>query len=75
MTNLEVLANLVEKEEAQKIVKKNDKKREKYFEYYTGLKWKDADNYDIMIDSAKIGVDGAEKIIRDFVDIWTAAGK
>lgn len=65
----------VEKEEAQKIVKKNDKKREKYFEYYTGLKWKDADNYDIMIDSAKIGVDGAEKIIRDFVDIWTAAGK
>ncbi len=65
----------VGKEEAEKIVLKNDKKRAKYFEYYTGLTWKDADNYDIMIDSAKIGVDGSAKIIRDFVDVWTAADK
>ncbi len=60
----------VDEKTAADIVKKNDKKRAKYYEFYTGYEWKDADNYDLMLNSAKVGVDGSAKLIIDFVDTW-----
>ena len=56
--------------EAAKIVKKNDKKRGAYHEYYTGLKWGIANEYDLCINSGEIGVDGATKLILQYVEDW-----
>lgn len=56
--------------EAAKIVKKQDKKRGAYHEYYTGLKWGVANEYDLCVNSGEIGVDGAAKLIIQYVEDW-----
>ena len=48
---------------------KIDKKRASYYNYYTSQKWGRSENYDLMIDTTKIGKEGAAKIIEDFVKI------
>lgn len=39
-------------------VKATDKKRKKYYEYYTDQKWGMAENHHLCMDSSDIGVDG-----------------
>lgn len=56
--------------EAAKIVKKQDRKRGAYHEYYTGLKWGVANEYDLCVNSGEIGVDGAAKLIIQYVEDW-----
>ena len=42
-----------------------DKKREKYYDYYTNTKWNAPENYDLVIDVSEVGIDGAvEKIVK-----------
>lgn len=52
---------------AKDIVVKTDKRRANYYNYYTGNKWGRIDNYDLVINSAKAGVDGAIRVIRSFI--------
>lgn len=40
-----------------------DKKREAYYELYTGINWGMAENYDLCLDSGKIGIDSCVNII------------
>ncbi len=40
-----------------------DKKRAKYYEYYTGKKWGDMENYNLFIDTTKIGIEKAVELI------------
>jgi cytidylate kinase len=40
-----------------------DKKRKAYYELYTGTQWGQADNYDLCLDSGKIGIQGCVDII------------
>lgn len=50
---------------AKKLIETADKKREKYYDYYTNSKWNDVKNYDLVLDISKTGIDGAvEKIIE-----------
>lgn len=60
----------VDLEEAAKIVKKKDKKRGAYHEYYTGLKWGVANEYDLCVNSSEIGVEGVAKLILQYVEDW-----
>ncbi|MEG2429051.1 MAG: cytidylate kinase-like family protein [Oscillospiraceae bacterium] len=48
-------------------VKKIDKKRSAYYNYYTGQKWGKVSNYELCIDSSKIGIEGAVNVIKEFV--------
>lgn len=50
--------------EAAKQLKKYDKKHAKYFHNYTGLKWGDAENYDICFNSASYGIEESVEIIE-----------
>lgn len=53
------------KDEAKKLIEVADKKREKYYDYYTNSKWNDVKNYDLVINVSDTGIDGAvEKIIK-----------
>lgn len=40
-----------------------DKKRKAFYELYTGTQWGQADNYDLCLDSGKIGMDGCVNLI------------
>lgn len=40
-----------------------DNKRRAFYEFYTGTQWGQADNYDLCLDSGKIGMDGCVNMI------------
>lgn len=54
--------------EAEKLIEVADKKREKYYDYYTNTKWNDKNNYDLVINVSDTGIDGAVNKIIDFLD-------
>ena len=43
--------------ELQKLMAKKDSSRRNYYEHYTHKKWGDSHNYDLTLDSGKLGVD------------------
>lgn len=61
--------NEVEPSEAKSLMTKIDKKRANYYNYYTSQKWGKTENYDIMIDTTKIGVEGAVKLIEEYIKL------
>ncbi len=56
----------MEKKEATDWVKKTDKKRAAYHNYYTSCSWEDLNNYDLCIDSGRLGIEDSVKIIKQF---------
>ena len=44
-----------------------DKKRASYYKFYTGNLWKDMNNYDLVINTGKVGIDNAVATIIDYV--------
>ena len=56
-------------DKVEDVIKKTDKKRESYYNFYTGKKWGQMQNYDITINSAFSGIDGAVKAIADLVRV------
>ena len=53
----------IEKNKAEDFIRKTDKRRASYYNYYTDMKWGEAKNYDLCINSSKTGVDGAIKLM------------
>lgn len=54
---------------AKDIINKNDKRRASYYNYYTNKEWGAANGYDLCINSAKLGIDGAVKAILDYIEL------
>lgn len=48
-------------------LEKEDKNRAEYYQYYTGLKWGDCQNYDLMLNTAKISLEDAADLILEYV--------
>ena len=46
-----------------------DNKRRSYYNYYTGRKWGDPQNYDLMINTTNINPEQAVKIILNYVEL------
>lgn len=57
----------LEKNKADKEIKRIDKQRANHYKYYTGREWKDYSNYDICINSDTFGVERASEIICEMV--------
>ena len=53
---------------AKKLIRQVDKDRSSYYKYYTDQIWGERENYDLLINSAKAGVDGAVKVIVGYMD-------
>ena len=52
------------KKSAQKLVKKVDKERRTYYEYFTDKKWKDISQYHLAFDSSKFEQDKIIQMIK-----------
>lgn len=52
--------------QAKSFMAKTDKKRASYYNYYSSKRWGDSKSYDLCINSSKVGMDGAIKIIKEF---------
>ena len=55
--------------DARVLIYKTDKRRANYYNYYTSLKWGKNDNYNLMIDTGALGVEGAAKVISEYIKI------
>ena len=53
--------------QARDLIIKTDKRRSNYYSYYTGEKWGKADKYDLVVSTAKVGIDGAAGLIADYI--------
>lgn len=58
----------IEKDKVQDFIRKTDKNRANYYNYYTDMKWGEAKNYDLCINSSAIGIDGAVKLIKTYIN-------
>ena len=52
---------------AQDIVKRHDKERASYYNYYATTTWGDVNNYDLCLDTGKVGYDGAVDMIIAYI--------
>lgn len=55
-------------DEAKKKIKAIDKSRAAYYKYYTGNEWNDPLNYDLCVNTSKVGFDGAVDVIIDYLE-------
>ena len=46
-----------------------DKRRASYYNYYTDMKWGEAKNYDLCINSSKAGIAGAVELMEAYIRI------
>lgn len=51
-----------------KELEKENRTRERYYNYYTGQKWGDTQNYDLMINTSKLPSQKSVQLILDYVE-------
>lgn len=66
--------NLTE-EQAREVIRIKNNARERHYAHYTGSKWQDPSHYDLVINTAKIGVESAVDIICNAVNNITGGGR
>ena len=60
----------VTEKQAQQLIRKTDAYRANYYRYYTrGRDWTNPINYDMTLNSDRVGRDNCVKIIKNYVDI------
>ena len=55
--------------DVKKNIKRMDRERREYHRYYTGRQWESTENYDLMLNTAKLGVDGCVEAIKQYLII------
>ena len=57
----------IDHETAQKRIQDVDKDRQRFHDTYSDTKWKNVDNYDLVISTTDLGVDGAVDLILNYI--------
>ncbi len=58
----------IDPQKAKDEVRNKDKRRQNYYNYHADVKWGEAHNYNLCIDSSFCGIEKAASLICDFVD-------
>ena len=59
----------IDEKDAKKIIKKTDKRREDYYSFFTGKKWGDISNYDMILQCNALGPDGSAQMLKAIAEI------
>jgi hypothetical protein len=57
------------RKEAIKYINKTNKFRSSYYTYHTGRKWKDSENYDLCLNTGKLGYENTVKLNKKYVSL------
>ncbi len=57
----------VDPDKARDIITKTDKKRSVYYSHFTGSKWGSSENYHMIIDTSRVGIEETAKAIAAIV--------
>ncbi len=55
--------------EIDRFITKTDRRKAEYYKYYTGRDWTDARNYDLCLDSSKLGFERCVEEIKAYIRI------
>lgn len=58
--------------DARDYIRRTDRKRAGYYQYYTGKKWGDPASYDLCLNSGELGIDGCVETILHVLERRTA---
>lgn len=61
--------NGISADEAKDRIRKTDKSRASYYNFYSGKDWGDARSYDLCIDSSLLGVEGTVKLLEKLLEL------
>ena len=50
------------------MIRKKDKQRRSYYDYYSSKRWGVVDTYDFSIDSSALGIDGTVNLIKQYIE-------
>ena len=53
--------------DVKKNIKRIDRERRDYHRYYTGKDWENVENYDLMLNTARLGTDGAVEAVKNYL--------
>ena len=65
----------LEEKGAADAVRRTDKKRANYYNYYSNRKWGRSSNYHLCVDSSKLGIDGTVQLLTQFIHLALAHEK
>lgn len=61
--------NSLPEAEVLRLIEKTDDYRAKFYKYYTGHEWMDARNYDLSLNSSKLGFAGTVDAILAYIEV------
>lgn len=67
--------NGISEDEARERIKKTDKSRASYYNYYSSKDWGDAKSYDLCIDSSLLGIEGTVELLEKLICIQNSKVK
>lgn len=59
--------NRISRLDAERMIARFDKKRKSYHNYYCEVKWGDSRNYDLCINSSKMGIERTMDILEQYI--------
>jgi len=59
----------VDPQKAEETVRKADKQRASYYNYYATSNWGDVNNYDLCVDTGKLGIEGTVDLLMDYLTL------
>ena len=62
-------------EKAKELIRKKDKQRRSYYDYYSSKRWGHVDTYDLAIDSSVLGIDGTVNLICQYIKDYEERNK
>ena len=57
----------ITREQAEAVIYRHDKHRKSYHNYYCQTKWGDSRNYEISVNSSKLGIDGTADLLEAYI--------
>ena len=57
---------------AEETVRKADKQRASYYNYYATATWGDVNNYDLCVDTGKLGIEGTVELLERYIALREA---
>lgn len=58
---------------AEDTVKRYDRQRASYYDYYATTSWGDVNNYDLCVDTGKLGIAGSTELIMNYIKLRECA--
>lgn len=70
-----VAIHSVSPDKAEDFVRRMDKERASYYNYYATATWGDVNNYDLCIDTGRLGIEGSVELILNYLALRDKAPK